>query len=242
MLRAILDRFPDAGKTGWFVGDRPIRQFSDVEVEGGRVVGLNLRWIDGEIPPDLGSLDRLEVLILSRSEATGELPPELGGLRNLRVLHIAGEPHGSSRLTGGIPPGLGNLVTLEELDLNANELTGSIPSELGNLVNLNELELFGNRLTGEIPQELADLPKLETLFLVRRFSHYQEATNRLSGCLARGFLDRSLIVFEVGTLPFCPSPAGSMSPRTTARRSRPSMRPWAGQGEMSGTAGAVTLP
>ena len=215
VLRAILDRFPEVERgIGWFQGDRPIRQFSGVEVEGGRVVGLNLSWIDGQIPPEIGSLDRLEVLNLSGSEVTGELPPELSELPNLRVLRIVGEPYVSSGLTGGILPGLAHVVSLEELDLRNNELTGSIPSELGDLVNLRELILQGNRLTGEIPQELADLPELKTLLLVHPSTSSLEATNRFTGCLARGFLDRSSLVLRLGNLPFCPLPAGSMSPRT----------------------------
>ena len=219
VLRALLDYIPNLEiATNWFDDDTQFHNLYGVEVDSvrnGRVVGLTLpSGAEGQIPPNLGSLDRLEVLDLSHATITGELPPELGQLRNLRVLRVRGEPHGKSRLTGGIPPELGNLVSLEELILTDNQLTGSIPAELGKLGSLRALSLEGNRLAGEIPQDLGELTELESLRLMRVSNRYGEVTNRLSGCLPRGLLDRSLLVLEAGNLPFCPLPAGSTSPRT----------------------------
>uniref|UniRef100_A0A0E0MMN3 Leucine-rich repeat-containing N-terminal plant-type domain-containing protein n=1 Tax=Oryza punctata TaxID=4537 RepID=A0A0E0MMN3_ORYPU len=58
----------------------------------------------------------------------GTVPPELGSLRCLRVLILD-----ANNLTGSIPASLGNLTSLTELALTGNHLSGHIPSALGNL-------------------------------------------------------------------------------------------------------------
>ena len=63
--------------------------------------------MSGEIPPELGSLSNLTVLVLSVNELSGEIPAELGSLSNLTDLY-----------------------------LSSNELSGEIPAELGSLSNL----------------------------------------------------------------------------------------------------------
>ena len=253
VLRGLLDYIPNlADVTNWFDDGTSINRFTGVEVvRGGRVVGLTLPpGTDGQISPEIGSLDRLEALDLGRATITGELPPELGQLRNLRLLRIIGEPPGDAGLTGGIPPELGNLTSLEELDLSANQLTGGIPPELGNLANLKRLSLAGNRLTGEIPQELGELPELEHLFLMSVSNRYIEATNQLSGCVPRNFLNRSRFSLAAGNLPFCPLPAASMSPKTDREallvfyeamgRPRDQLLNWGSDAPLSRWAGVTT--
>ena len=83
---------------------------------------------------------------------TGEIPPELGRLSNLKVLVLDG-----NQLTGEIPPELGRLSNLNLLDLYGNQLSGEIPPELGGLSNLTGLFLHGNQLTGCIPEGLRDI-------------------------------------------------------------------------------------
>ena len=92
---------------------------------------------------------------------TGPLPPRLGNLFNLTVLLL----HANS-LTGPIPPELGNLSELEEFSLSFNDLTGPIPLELADLASLDVLSLSGNSLSGEIPPELGMLQRLSVLQLV----------------------------------------------------------------------------
>ena len=153
--------------------------------------GFGALWYDGEIPPELGNLSKLEVLDLYGG-IRGEIPPELGKLDNLKELRLNSGGYG---LTGEIPPELGNLSKLEVLEL-IGDLNGKIPSELGNLRRLEVLELHGG-FTGEIPPELGDLDNLESLSLYGK---------QLTGCKPhtwRSITDRYTYRLK---LPFCEAP------------------------------------
>ena len=141
----------------------PLGEWYGVAVDGdGRVIGLELpeNGLNGEIPPELGTLTDLTVLRLNRNELSGEIPPELADLVNLESLLLQG-----NQLSGEIPPELGSLANLTDLRLAGNELSGEIPPELGNLANLTDLRLHGNPLSGEIPPELGRLANLTHLLL-----------------------------------------------------------------------------
>ena len=130
----------------------------------GRVTGLeftNMRSLEGELPPELGNLTKLENLRISFASLSGQIPPELGNLANLRVLNLR-----KNNLSGALPGELGNLTNLEELDLYVNELSGPIPPELGRLSNLKHLNLGHNRLGGKLPPELGNLANLEYLGII----------------------------------------------------------------------------
>ena len=179
--------------------DAPLGEWFGVTTNHeGRVVALEMgyddwdadQWISnnvsGPIPPELGSLTRLEHLQFFDNKLTGAIPPELGNLANLTTLDFASNdvsgsipPEiaslakltslnlGGNSLSGSIPAELGGLVNLTSLSLWENELTGPIPVELGGLVNLTDLNLSGNALTGPIPVELGGLANLESLDLSR---------------------------------------------------------------------------
>ena len=117
--------------TNW-LSSAPIGEWYGVETdEHGRVVELNL-W-----------LNKLE----------GELPPELGNLAKLEHLNLL-----LNKVNGSIPSELGRLFNLEELILMGNKLTGEIPVEMGSLVNLEKMFLSsGNQFTGCIPRGLRDV-------------------------------------------------------------------------------------
>lgn len=87
---------------------------------------------------------------------SGGIPPELGNLSQLKVLVLS-----NNYLTGGIPAELGNLSQLKSLDLADNQLSGPIPPELGNLSQLQHLHLAGNELcvpqTAEIEAWIAGI-------------------------------------------------------------------------------------
>jgi len=101
---------------------------------------------------------RVDKLTLSANYLTGEIPPELGSLSDLEVLVISGHSlAGGSYLTGAIPPELGDLSNLRRLSFARNSLTGEIPPELGDLSNLERLDLSANPLTGEIPLDFLDI-------------------------------------------------------------------------------------
>ncbi len=166
---------------GWFT-DRPLNEWYGVRTDGnGRVIELRLgnNGLVGRIPPEIGELLTLKMLVLSKNrisgplraevgklgnleslhlsgnQVAGEIPPELGRLKNLRFLYL-----GRNRLTGSIPPEIGQLTKLEQLHLSGNKLSGRAPMELAQLFNLRSLRLAKNQLVGGIPQEIARLPNL----------------------------------------------------------------------------------
>ena len=85
------------------------------------------------------------------SQLTGEIPPEIGNLTNLNVIIL-----GVNQLSGPIPAEIGHLTNLTILNLQSNQLTGEIPTEIGNLSNLTLLNLSNNQLTGSIPDEICN--------------------------------------------------------------------------------------
>ena len=103
---------------------------------------------DGVTLNDMSSV-RVGALVLPGLGLNGRIPPQLGDLDQLVVLVQA-----ANRLTGAIPPELGRLANLQVLSLGANDLTGIVPPELGKLAKLNDLWLAENRLTGSVPPEL----------------------------------------------------------------------------------------
>ena len=131
----------------------PVNRWQGVTVEDpeGHVTKLHLAGLglNGQIPSDLGSLDRLVSLSLAQNRLTGRIPPALGRLDRLVSLRL-----NRNRLTGPVPPELGELSNLEKLVLSYNALSGPIPPELGKLSNLRELWLRNNLLTGTVPAAL----------------------------------------------------------------------------------------
>ena len=143
--------------------DAPVETWHGVTVDsGGRVIGLDLRQnnLTGEIPPDLGNLAHLKLLLLENNDLTGTIPRELGSLASLERLQLQ-----ENGLTGGIPSELEKLTSLTDLWLNGNDLTGGIPPELGGISSLARLGLRENRLGGAIPPELGRLEALGHLLL-----------------------------------------------------------------------------
>ena len=139
-----------------------------------RVIGLQLPLgLLGELPPELGNLDRLEWLSLRGEGVTGALPPELSNLERLDRMSIS-----RTNIEGEIPAQLGNIGRrLKELDLSHNQLEGEIPPELMKLTGLQRLDLSHNKLSGEITPEMAEyLSKLRYVDL---------SFNRLSGRVSR---------------------------------------------------------
>ena len=82
---------------------------------------------------------RVRVLGKASAGARGPIPPELGQLSSLEVLMLS-----FNELSGPIPPELGRLTNLDDLSLNANQLSGPIPVELGELTGLTELSIDGD--------------------------------------------------------------------------------------------------
>lgn len=149
--------------TNWLTGDPCANNWFGVLCDSNSNIqrlSLYSNNLVGSIPPELGSLELLEILYLDGNQLTGSIPSQLGNLSSLETMFLS-----SNQLTGSIPAELGSLSNLQSLLLNNNQLTGSIPSQLGDLGNLKTLELYSNQLTGSIPAELGNLSSLETLYL-----------------------------------------------------------------------------
>ena len=125
-------------------GDAALNWSRDVPLEDwdGIVVDrrtVRIAWLDlpeagltGRIPPSLGDLSRLEVLVLNGNRLTGPIPPEIAGIPGLRTLHLE-----HNRLTGAIPPQLAAVPDLW-LDLSGNRLEGCIPAGLDDIGEYGE--------------------------------------------------------------------------------------------------------
>ncbi|XP_021725554.1 LRR receptor-like serine/threonine-protein kinase FEI 1 isoform X2 [Chenopodium quinoa] len=115
-----------------------------------RVIQLNLSHhkLSGQIPPDIGKLDQLEILELSNNNFYGKIPSELGNCTGLQALYLQG-----NYLSEQIPSELGNLTGLQSLDISSNSLSGSIPPSLGQLNKLTVFNLSTNFLVGPIPSD-----------------------------------------------------------------------------------------
>ncbi len=132
----------------WLEG--PVKDWNGVTLdENGRVIKLELFAFEvfGNIPSELGNLDRLQVLDLSGNNLNGSIPSELGNLTELVELDL-----GYNSLGGQIPSELGNLQSLSRLILVENSLTGTIPSEIGELENLSILNVRDNFINESLPE------------------------------------------------------------------------------------------
>ena len=185
--RDVLEAFYEAtGGAGWtnsdnWVTDAPLGEWHGISVdEDGRVTRVDIddNNLHGFIPPELGSLAKLNVLLLRWNDLAGPIPVQLGELSNLNTLWL-----NFNSLSGSIPVELGKLANLQSLSLSGNQLTGPIPVELGKLTNLDRAWFYGNRFSGPIPSALGNLARLRVLDL---------SGNLLSGPIpsALGNLDR----------------------------------------------------
>ncbi len=145
------------GSANQLTGDIPPELGSLTKLE---LLGLGYNDLTGEIPPELSNLSRLKWLSLGGNQLSGEIPAELRGLTALQILNLGGND-----LSGEIPPEAGNLDNLQWMELGGNQLGGKIPPELGDLDNLQILDIGYNQLSGEIPAELGNLNKLQTMEL-----------------------------------------------------------------------------
>jgi hypothetical protein len=121
-------------------------------------LSLASNQLNGNIPPELGSLSNLRYLYLNNNQLSGSIPPELGSLSLLIDLYL-----NNNQLSGSIPPELGSLTTLWYLYLNNNQLSGAIPAALANLTGLtgDYTDLGYNRLTASGPSLLAFLAAID---------------------------------------------------------------------------------
>ncbi|KAF3681958.1 putative LRR receptor-like serine/threonine-protein kinase-like [Capsicum annuum] len=107
---------------------------------------LYLHSIEGEAPPNIGELEAIVHLDLSRNHFSGMIPSRLGDLQNIQSLNLS-----NNSFSGQIPFSLSNLTNLEVLDLSLNGLSGTIPKSLEKLPHVTNINVSFNDLEGEIP-------------------------------------------------------------------------------------------
>ncbi|CAA7028243.1 unnamed protein product [Microthlaspi erraticum] len=103
-------------------------------------------------------------LDLSSNELSGEIPRELGDLQRMRALNLS---HNS--LTGLIPESFSNLTDIESIDLSFNLLHGPIPHDLTKLDYLVVFNVSYNNMTGSIPSQGKLLTLDETNYIGNPF-------------------------------------------------------------------------
>ncbi|GMN38839.1 hypothetical protein TIFTF001_008064 [Ficus carica] len=114
----------------------------------------------GELPAEIGYLVSLERLVLSENRLSGSIPDSFGGLNRLLILDLSG-----NSLSGQLPPSLGSLTSLLKLDLSNNFLEGNLPNEISNMKCLTLLDLSTNKFTGLLVKPLEKLSSLEQMVL-----------------------------------------------------------------------------
>jgi ribosomal protein L35AE/L33A len=116
----------------------------------------NTGWNRTDKPCDWNGVtcreEHVSKLYLYSNNLNGEIPPEMADLAKLERLSLFG-----NKLSGAIPPELGNLSQLWYLLLNKNDLCGDIPDELMNTAIPSQggyLKLDDNHLTTDVSNDL----------------------------------------------------------------------------------------
>ena len=165
---ALIALYNETGGPGWsknanWLSDLPLSTWYGVQTnfeEEVTLLELSENNLQGEIPSEIGQLQKLSYLSFHNNQLIGEIPSEIGQLRLLTVLRLS-----NNQLTGKIPIEIGQLQILGDLSFHNNQLTGNIPSEIGQLRELKILELGNNRLSGKTPTEIGQLQNLTHLNL-----------------------------------------------------------------------------
>ncbi|PHU16751.1 hypothetical protein BC332_12446 [Capsicum chinense] len=134
------------------VGEWDIMDFGKDFVELGHKLGfepMGDAHLNGLIPPGIGNMSGLIILVFEHNNLTGNILPEIGKLRRLQGLLIR-----NSKLRGHIAEAVCHLSNLVKLDMDRNELTGVIPECLGNLSMMQHLYLGCNKFSSKLPLSL----------------------------------------------------------------------------------------
>ncbi|KAG6719137.1 hypothetical protein I3842_04G188300 [Carya illinoinensis] len=139
------------------------------------LISLQLQFnnLSGRIPPEIGSIKKLNYLYLYQNQFSGSIPPEIGNLSNLLELQLY-----KNFLAGPIPSTMGKLCKLIKLSLSENQLEGTLPTEIGNMESLEELDLSMNHLQGTLPSSVTSLKRITLLYV---------SFNNLSGIILEDF-------------------------------------------------------
>ncbi|KAL1334651.1 hypothetical protein AAHE18_11G192600 [Arachis hypogaea] len=150
-----------------------------------RVTALNLAYmaLDATIPPHLGNLSFLSLLLLPNNSFHGTLPADLAGLRRLTIINFR-----FNKFTGSIPSWFEFLPKLEYLLLRGNSFSGTVPHFLFNMTSLQSLELSENKFWGPLPSNIFLSHSLQYVYLTH---------NQISGAIPSAIINSSLLQFIV---------------------------------------------
>ena len=137
-----------------------------------RILYLYENELSGRIPSSLGNLTLLSNLYLGENHLFGEIPPSLVASQNLLYLRLP-----NNDLNGSIPKGFFGLSSSPLLlDFIGNALTSSLPLEVGNMINLVALNLSNNRISGALRNTLTKCVMIQDLRLDDNFFHGENLT------------------------------------------------------------------
>lgn len=144
----------------WLVGE--VSTWYGVQVNSGRVIALNLssNGLTGDLPVELGALNKLQYIYISYNQLTGSLPD---ALINLTALKVFWAPHNG--FSGRLSSSIGGMDSLKTLNLSYNSFEGVIPNAIGNLSELENINLQHNRFSGAIPDTIGHLKHLKYFYL-----------------------------------------------------------------------------
>ncbi|TVU22828.1 hypothetical protein EJB05_32548 [Eragrostis curvula] len=124
-LRARVEADPHGAFQDWDPLDSNPCSWSGVRCSDGKVEILNLtgRELAGTLAPEIGRLQRLKSLLLSKNNFRGQIPREFGGLTALEVLDLS-----NNNLDGTIPEELTAMPLLKQLLLHDNQFQEGVSS------------------------------------------------------------------------------------------------------------------
>ena len=135
-------------------------RLTSVPPDIGKLHNLRILMLDTNeietLPPEIGLLSNLERISLSNNKLA-VLPDGFGDLKSLRSLHMANNQFVL------FPTCLCKITALEFLDMCDNQLV-EIPPEINKLTNLENLHFYMNNISS-LPDEICDLVRLRALWL-----------------------------------------------------------------------------
>ncbi|XP_030517032.2 putative receptor-like protein kinase At3g47110 [Rhodamnia argentea] len=139
---------------------------------------MRVNNISGNIPLEIGNMNKMKLLYLSENNFLGKILESIGNLRLLTELDLA-----SNNLQGSIPPSLGNCQNLLLLNLSTNNLSGNIPPEIAGLSSLSIYLDLSHNLTGSLQKEVGKLQNLGELRLDKNILS-QHIPSSIGSCIS----------------------------------------------------------
>lgn len=157
--------------TNW-CSDKPFSEWYGITTnQDGEVTRIHLdrNNLIGQLPENIGNLNKLNYLRLDDNYLYGELPESFYDLTELEYFSVSNFNFSSDGGTIVIDPNNPEAPTLCR-----NQLNGSISEKIGNLKNLYEFSAIQNMFEGELPKAIWKLPKLKALLLTHNKNLYGE--------------------------------------------------------------------